>query len=251
MSTSPVASPEAPAGMSSFGRFVGVFLNPKATFADIAQRPGWIVPVIVMTIIAVGLSAVLANRANWKEIGRQQIENNSFASRQFERLTPEQREDALERSAKQALIMRYIRSFIGPVLLVVIVGGIYLGGFNILGGARLRYKQALAIVSYAYMPLALRELIAIPVNAIKDPSGIDPENFLASNAWAFLSNPPLWKAVFASWFDVFGLWALVLLALGFAAANPRKVSLGKAFGIVFGISFTLLLIFTGIASLFS
>jgi hypothetical protein len=31
-----------PAGMGEFSRIVGVFFEPKKSFADIAQRPTWI-----------------------------------------------------------------------------------------------------------------------------------------------------------------------------------------------------------------
>jgi hypothetical protein len=253
MSTTPVASPEAPAGMGSFARLVGVFLNPKATLTDIAQRPGWIVPVVVLTVIWLALNIVLVRRVNWVEVSKQQIEKNKFAARQIEQLTPEQRERAYERAAERGKVTRYVRGVIGWPLAIVILGGIYHGLFKLFGGARISsFKVSLSVLAYAYLPSGLRELIAIPVSLFKDPSAIDPENFLASNVAAFMGgDTPLWQLVPTAWLDVFGLWSLVLVAIGYSVIDPKKVSLGKSFAIVFGLSIALILVFTGLASLFS
>src|ERR1035438_7102125 len=37
-----------PAGMGEFSRIVGVFFEPKKTFADIALRPSWLIPMILL-----------------------------------------------------------------------------------------------------------------------------------------------------------------------------------------------------------
>jgi hypothetical protein len=51
--------------------------------------------------------------------------------------------------------------------------------------------------------------------------------------------------------DVFGLWAIALVAIGFSAADPKKVPIGKAFGIVGTVWVTLVLFFTMLAWMFS
>ena len=38
------------AGMGEFSRISGVFFDPKTAFADIAKRPTWIVPVVLVVV---------------------------------------------------------------------------------------------------------------------------------------------------------------------------------------------------------
>ena len=98
----------------------------------------------------------------------------------------------------------------------------------------------------------MRELIAIPVTFLKDPASIDPENFLASNPAAIFGNDlPAWQMVPLLFLDVFGIWALILMAVGFSASDPKKVPTGKSLGIVFGVWFAFMLFFTMIAWVFS
>jgi hypothetical protein len=99
--------------------------------------------------------------------------------------------------------------------------------------------------------MGLRELIAIPVTFLKDPASIDPENFLASNPAAIFSDLPTWQMVPLAFLDIFGIWAIILMAVGFSASDPKKLPIGKSFGIVFGVFFTLMLFFTMLAWVFS
>ncbi len=100
--------------------------------------------------------------------------------------------------------------------------------------------------------IGLKELIAIPVTFLKDPSAIDPENFLASNPAAILGNDlQAWQMVPLTFIDVFGIWALLLMAVGFSAADPKKLPFGKSLGIVFSVWFTFMAFFTMLAWVFS
>ena len=249
MATTP--APAAPA-MSAISRIFGALFNPKPTFADVAARPGWVVPLAVLMVVWFALNVVLAKRVDWVAVTRQQTEQNAFAARQLERLPPEQREQAMESGARRAPIVRYVRGVIGWPLVLVIFGGIYLLVFKLIGGARVDYKTTLAILGHAYVPQALRELLGIPVAFLKDPAAIDPENFLASNLAAVLSpTAPLWQKALGAGLDVFGIWSLVLVAVGFSAADPKNVSFGKALGLVIGLFLVILLFFTGLAAFFS
>jgi hypothetical protein len=51
--------------------------------------------------------------------------------------------------------------------------------------------------------------------------------------------------------DIFGIWALVLVAIGFAAADPKKLPFGKSIGIAIGVNVSFMLFFTMIAWIFS
>jgi hypothetical protein len=136
-------------------------------------------------------------------------------------------------------------------MLLLFSAGLYLGVFKLIGGARTNFATAFAVTAFAHLPMGLRELIAIPVLFLKDPASIDPENFLASNPAAIFSDLPTWQMVPLAFLDVFGLWALVLMAVGFSATDPKKLPIGKSFGLVFGVFLSLMLFFTMLAWIFS
>jgi len=45
----------------------------------------------------------------------------------------------------------------------------------------------------------------------------------------------LWLTVLCKSFDLFTIWTLVLLAIGFAAVNPRKLKGGKSYVVAFSV----------------
>jgi hypothetical protein len=98
----------------------------------------------------------------------------------------------------------------------------------------------------------VKDLLGIPIVLLKDPSAINPENFIASNLAVLLpSGAPIWHQVLAGSIDVFAIWVFILTAIAFTAANPRKLTLGKSLRIVIGLQVLIILFFTGIAAIFS
>jgi|SRR5215467_8515019 len=247
----PDPAPEPQSAMNSFARMAGVILSPSKTFADIVKSPKWLIPMIVMIVISLGLAITLGQRADWVQVSKDQIEKNKFASRQMEQLNDQQRAQAYEKAAGRSKIIREVRGVIGWPLLLVIVSGIYFGAFKLLGGIRANFATAFTVCTFAHLPVAIRELLAIPVNLIREPSLIDPENFLASNPAAFIGDISGWSLVPLTALDLFALWSLALLAIGFSAADPKKVPLGKSFGIALTVWGSILVFFTGLAWIFT
>jgi len=250
----PAPSPEpAQPSMGAMARIFGVFFSPKPTFADIVRRPSWVAPMVVLLLIAIGLSVTLAQRANWYEVSKEQISKNKFAAGRIDQLPDDQKDRVFQQAAERGKIIRYVRGFIGWPLLLIISSAIYLGVFRLIGGARVNYGTAFAICTFAHLPVGLRELLAIPVNLLKDPNNIDPENFLASNPAAILasSDLPAWQMVPLTFLDIFGIWVLILAAIGFSAADPKKMPLGKALALAFSVWAFFLCFFTGLAWIFS
>ena len=242
----PDPAPEAQQPVSHFGRIIGVFFSPKATFEDIARRPTWVVPMILMTVIAIGLGFTLAQRADWVQVSKDQIAKSKMMSRQMDQLLEDQKARAIEQAAGRSKTIREVRGFIGWPLLLVITSGIYFGAYKLLGGIRTNFATAFAICTFAHLPMAFRELLAIPVTLLKDPASIDPENFLASNPAAMLGDLSGWPVVPLTSLDVFGVWSLILVAIGFSAADPKKVPIGKSIGIALAVWFSIVLFFTGV-----
>jgi hypothetical protein len=246
----PAAGPQA--SISPFGRIIGVFFSPKPTFEDIGRRPSWVAPFLVLFLTGIFLNVSLVNRVNWVEASKEQIAKSKWASSRIDSLDDAAREKAYRQAATQAKMVRYVRAAVGWPILLLFSSLVFFGAYRLIGGARVSYGQSFAIIAFAHLPMALREILGAIVTFLKDPSAIDPENYLASNPAAFLgSDTPAWQMVPLAFLDVFAIWTLVLVAVGFAAADPKKLPFGKSIGIAAGLEICLMVFFTMIAWIFS
>ncbi len=248
MGSSPAPAPEAQAPINHFGRMVGALFNPRATFEEVVHRPSWIAPVVLLTLLGLGISALLAQKVNWERVVGQRIEQ----SPQGQQLSPEQRERQIAVGAKVAHVIVYVSGVLGSIIFVLLLAAIFLGAFNVLAGAGVRFSTAMGITSHALLPYAVSSVLALVVLFSKPADTVDPEHLLASNLGALVSSDsPKWLEKLAASVDVFSIWMLALVAVGFAAANPKKISRGKALGIVFGLYIVFRLVVVGWAAAFS
>lgn len=248
----PTAAQTAEPCIGAMGRIIGVLTSPKETFADIARAPRWLVVTLVLTFVGVAINVTLAQRVNWRSAVQERIERVPMAARSFEQMTPEQRAAAYTQAAEREKLQRYFRGAIGSCFMVFFFGLVYWGAYNLVDGLAVKFITAVSIVAHASIPLAVRELLAIPIALVKDGSEIDPDNVVASNLAAFLpSDAPLWQIAAGAGFDLFGLWLYALLIIGFAQVNPKKVSVAKSFWIVFSVWALFMLIGVGFAAAFS
>src|SRR5690349_15191619 len=79
----PEIMPDAEAqskGMGEGSRLTGVFFEPGKAFADIAERPRFWVPLIIMMVTALCYLMLFSQHIGWEHMMRQQIENSSRAA---------------------------------------------------------------------------------------------------------------------------------------------------------------------------
>lgn len=242
----PALEPQTP--INHFGRMAGALFDPRTTFEEVVRRPSWIAPVILLTILGLGVSALMAQKVNWERVVAQRIEQ----SPQGQQLSPEQRERQIAVGVKVAHVVVYVSGAIGTLIFILLLTAIFLGAFNLLAGAGVRFSTAMGITSHAVMPYAISSVLALIVLSLKSADTLDPEHLLATNLGALVSSDaPKWLEKLAASVDVFSIWVLALLAVGFAAANPKKVSRGKALGIAFGLYLVFRCVVVGWAAAFS
>jgi hypothetical protein len=242
------AAPEAQAPINGFGRLIGVFFSPKATFESIARRPSWVLPVVLMTLLGLVVGFVMNQRVNWRDVASKRIEESPRASQ----LSADQKEQQLSMSAKISPAIAYAIGLLAPILIAVIVGGVMLGAFNLLGGANANFKVSMGIVSHAYFVSIVSSLLFILILYLKAPGTVDLENPVAANLGAFLPDGTAkWLTTLGTAIDLFSFWIMVLIAMGFAAFNPKKIKMGSAFGIVLSVWAVYEAVRVGIAFIFS
>jgi hypothetical protein len=243
-----VQTPESPEKVNSFGRVVGVIFSPKATFDSIARRPTWLVPIILLCIVEVLIVGVYGRRIGWRGLIEKQMAGNS----QFQQLPAADQENRIQLGLKYAPTVAYVEVIVGPFLAALIFAGIFWLIFNLAVGAKVGFKTSLSVVSYGLVPGILLSLVGILIIFLKDPSDVDLQHLVASNAGAFLSSDSSkWLVALLSSFDLFLFWEMILLAMGFNAAAPKKISFAGAFFWILGLWALVVFIRVGIAAAFS
>jgi len=234
MATTSLPAPEAESqpSISPFGRVVGVFFSPKATFEDVVRKPGWVLPIVLLTIFSIGVSFSINQRINWREFMSQQIEKSPQAAQ----LSAEQKEQRIEGGAKFSPPFTYAIGALGPILGALIIGLVMWGAYNLLGGANTNFGTAFAVTSHAFLTGLVSSVLFILILYLKPYGTVDLENPVAANVAAFLPDDAAkWLFALCKSIDVFTIWTLILLAIGFAATNPKKLRGNKAFTIAFSV----------------
>jgi hypothetical protein len=226
-----------------------VFFSPKPTFDDIARKPTWILPMALMVVFSFLGAMALNNHFNWREYIAQQIEKSPRASQ----LSAEQKAQQIEVSAKYSPIAAYAFGVILPVLGLLVIALVLMGAYNLMAGVGVNFKTSLSIVSHAIFPAAVvGTLLFLTVLFLKPVGMFDLDNPVATNlASLFPDEAPKWLVALGKNIDLLEIWKLMLLAVGFAAVNPRKLKPGKAFGIVLGVFLIYVVLRVGIAFAFS
>ncbi|HKN24034.1 MAG TPA: YIP1 family protein [Candidatus Acidoferrum sp.] len=242
----PVVEPEAK--ISPFGRIIGVLFSPKSTFEDIARKPSWILPVVISTILGIVATVSLNQRMNWRQYLSEQFEKNP----QTAQLSPDQKEKQLDISVKVTTYVVYVAGILGSILFAVIVAGVMMLAYNLLAGAHATFSQSLAIVSHTLMVGLVSTPIFLLVVFLRDKGSIDPNNPVATNLGAFLPEESAkWLMTLCKSIDIFTIWTLVLIAIGFATLNPKKLKGAKSYIIAFSIWGALVVVKTLWAFIFS
>lgn len=255
MSSIPVApSPSVPPvpepqSISVFGRLIGVFFSPKATFEDIARKPSWIAPILVMMILGVVSVSALNSHFDWRDYITQQIEKSPRAAN----LSPEQKQQQIDMSAKFSPTVAYVMGVVMPLLAVLVIAGVLLLAYNVLAGAGISYSASLSVVAHSIFPtVVVGTFLFLLVLFLKPVGAFDLDNPVATNLAALLPES-VSKGLVAIGknIDLLEIWKLLLLGMGFACLNPKKLKGGKSYTIVISVFLVYVLCRAGIAFIFS
>ena len=153
----------------------------------------------------------------------------------LDQMPQDQKDRVLENQVKYAPTFALVFGTIFTPIFVLLVTLVYWGVFNLFTGAALTFKTAFGIVSHAFVPLIISSVLAIIILMVKPRGDVDPEHFLASSVAAFLPDDAAkWLEALGQSLELFWIWTMALVAIGFSAANPKKIKPAGAFLTVFG-----------------
>ncbi|MFZ0639752.1 MAG: YIP1 family protein [Candidatus Acidiferrales bacterium] len=238
--------------MGAFARVIGAIVSPRATFRDIARKPGWLLPVLIFVVLNVSVTATFGYHVGWRAFMEKQNEQNRSTAQRMAQMKPEQREHMIEMQVKAAPIVGYAFGVIVFPLIVLVIAAIFMGIFNATAGAGIDLKTSFGIVSHAWLPFVIAGLLGILVIFLKPPDTVNIQNLVASNIGALLSNKaPLWLQTLCTSLDVFTFWVLGLMAFGYSLARPKKITMGTALAWIVGVWLVFILIRTGLVAMIS
>jgi len=223
---------------SSFGRVIGALVSPGKTFRSIAERPTWVVALLVLMAAALAASLVISPRVDWVEAIQQGAQGREIPA------------DQLDMAVQVTKIITLVSPLIFLPLGVLFVALVMWMAFKVVGG-ELTYKTSLATTAHGFLPSVVGSLIGIIVvlgRGSVDLQQLQSNTLVASNL-AVLAPEDSGAALVAllSSLDFFSLWALVLFIIGYKAA--ARVSTGMATGVVVSLWVVWVLVKVGLASL--
>jgi hypothetical protein len=237
---------EQGAGLSEIERVVDVFVAPSKTFTDILRSATWWLPFLLAVVVTLAAAAVVDKQVGFERVAENQVRQSPKQEDALNNLTPEQRAQRLHGMGVGYRYSSYA-AFVFILIFVAIGAVLYWASFNFGLGAQTTFGQMFAVWMYAGMPRILTSLLAIVTLLFGgNADAYDMRNPVGTNLAYYMPDAAPWLKAFLSFFDVIGLWVLVLLILG--TSIVAKVSRGKAAIVVIGWWVFGLLVSVGIAA---
>ena len=236
--------------LSEPARIVNTFIAPQKTFQDLRRNSSWWAPWILISICALLFVYTVQIRVSFDQVVRNEIVKSPRSQARMERVPEDQRADRLRSGAKITEVVMYASPVTG-LIAFVIIAGILLVSFNFGAGASIPFKTSLAVVTYSNLPTVIYVLLGVlSLLAGVNPEGFNVKNPVASNP-AYFMDPTANHFLYgmASALDVFVLWTIVLMALGYSAVSKLKRS--TTFGVIIAWYLVYKLVGSGLAALFS
>jgi Yip1 domain len=231
-SSQPVtAAPEA-APQNFFSRLIGVWFSPGETFQEIGRAPRPLIPIIASIVLGLVIGFVLTQR----------LDVSTMMSKMFEKavadgqMTQEQADQRVKVAASFGKAQFLLFGALGNLLIALIIAGIF-KLVSMLMGTENQYPSLFVVTLYSFLAVGIISSILFIVTLyLKDPTEITFDNLgslVSSNLGALLSLAlgekalPKFVMALAQRIDVFSIWIITLLSIGYAAVS-RRMKVGTA-----------------------
>ena len=208
-------------------RLIGIFIEPGETFEDIARKPDFIAPLVLLILVSFAVAEAMIMK-----IGIQRIIMQSLVlGGQAAKMDPEQLSMVVQRSGAIYSKVIPIIALLGTPIFVLIAAGFGILILNVFFAQRASFKQVFSVTCYANLPSIVGAAMAVVVIFYGDPDSFNPRNVAPTNPGYFMN--PLTSShallAVASSLDVIVLWFLILLAMGLSRVSQNKVKTGSIF----------------------
>lgn len=216
----PMPQEAAEPKLSEPQRIINAFIAPSKTFEDIRRNQSWWVPYLLSAIVATCFFVTVGRKVGWDTVARDVAASTSS----FQQASPDLQEKQIRMMSKGYQYGSEYGSVVILLVFVLIEGALLMVAFNFILEAAVPFRTSLAIVFYGSLPLMLSSLLGIVSLLISNGENFNFQNPVASNLAYFLdrsSTSKFWYSVATS-FDVFSIWVVILIGMGFAINSDRK-----------------------------
>jgi hypothetical protein len=234
---------EEPTPRNFFSRLGGVYTSPRDAFGEIGRVPRVFVPLIILLVISLLVGFYLSRKLD--------IESAMVASLESQvqqgNLTQQQMEQQLAIVSKLAGVQLILGVPIGSLFTILVIAG-YAKLFSIFSDAENRFKPLLSVTIYVLIAITIIQSgLTILVMQLKGPGEIDlahMNSIVASSLGAVLTSVlgdnalPKFVIGLANAVDIFSIWMIALLAIGYSAVSKKLKTgtaafwLGAAFAVI-------------------
>lgn len=216
----PVQTRETGSGRSMAENFRDVIVDPEATFEDVAERPKWVMPLVVLAVATLVVSFFMLPM--WTEMQQAQLAGQDMTAEQ------------MEQSRQMMETFKWVGLVMAPIMTAVIMAiwAFLFWGWGTMAGAKnARYGVAFAAVVYAGLIYLLQSVAQAVVVVAKGAEQVaaegGPPTFgvtlfldrgdLSGLVWGLLSN-----------INFFSIWYAVVIAI--AGQHALKMGKGASWG---------------------
>jgi len=224
-------------------RVYGVIRRPRATFGAIVQAPSW-VPVLAATTGVTFLCGIAFLRT---DVGQQALVDQwERTATAFGQPVDDEAYARMERTARSgsfdAAYAAATALASGPALVLAVSGVLFValkprGGVP---GSRPSLVHVLTVVSYASVILALRQMVATPIDYARETIA-SPTTLVQLFSMLNEASP---LARFLGIIDLFVIWWIVVLAIGVSVLYQRST---RSLVLVFTGAYVVLALFAALA----
>jgi hypothetical protein len=197
-------------------RIAGVLRAPRRTFAALAAAPGWVGIVVLTSAVTFACGAALLATETGQLALVDQWERTALA---FGQPVDAARYAAFQRASANGVVYAAAGALVSGPLLVFVTATVLFGVFTRAGGGTATFQQVLAVVAHAGVILALRQVVAAPLNYARET--------LASPLTLGLFFRSLDEgsalARFFGVLDFFVLWWVLALGIGMSVLYRRPM----------------------------
>lgn len=215
---------------SGFGRVISVLISPEKTFRSIAERPTWVVPLILLVLIFAAVGYEMGQRVDFEEQMRQEMAGRG------EQLSEEDLQQSVEFMEKFGKFLFLAPAIFSP-LIYLLISAVFLVAFR-MAGSEITFGRSFSVFLYAMAPWLVHGLLSLPLllrQETLDPEALERGGGVLMSSLAALAPEGSGKVLLAllSSLDLFTIWALVLLIIGYRVV--ARVSTATAAGFVLGL----------------
>ena len=234
--TTPAVQPELKP-MSGVSKIFNIFFEPRKVFESLNVKPTWIVPVIIVALLAVSFFYFTFPYMIDQQI--QRIRDNENIPEQAKANIIERMEEQTQPPVWQMAIAP-----VGVLVSFIVVAAVLFFAFNVLLGGDSTFRRVFSTYCYS-------SLVSIPASIVKFPLVMAKGNMNVQTSLALILSPEKQGSFIysvLSSFDIFTIWQVILLSIGLGVMY--KFATKKAFVTVFILWIIWILLKSGLGSAF-